>query len=122
MVPRADANQLTSNAGTIREEACGLEYRTKLTAYAANPADHAELAHVGLYSLDVVVIEELLDLVHCPARGKPWMFMKEESSVFPLMLANLNTTSDVSLGLLHAELELLHPDLVVAIHVFVEFL
>ena len=42
--------------------------------------------------------------------------------MLPLMLINLSTESNIHLGLLHAQLGLLHPDLVVAIHVFVEFL
>ena len=99
----------------------GLSTR-KLIAHATNPADHAELAHMGLHSLNVVVLEELLDFIHRPAGGEPRVFMEKQPSMLPLMVISLRTESNIPLGLLHAELEFLHPSLVVAVHILVELL
>ena len=122
MVSRAQTCELASDAGTVREESCPFEHRPKFTAHASNPADHAKLAHVGLHALDVVVVEELLDLRHGPAGCQPRVFVDEESAVLPWMFIYLSAEANVPLGLLHPELEFLHPKFVVAIHVFIVFL
>ena len=122
VVSRAQPCEFASDAGTVREESCRFEHRPKFTAHASNPADHAKLAHVGLHALDVVVLEKFLDLRHGPAGCQPRVLVDEESAVLPLMLIDLSAEAHVPLGLLHPELEFLHPEFVVAIHVFVEFL
>ena len=116
MVSGACPCQLTSDPRAIREESSRLEHRSEFASYAANSAEHTELAHMGLHTLHVVIVEELVDLRHGPAGSKPRVFVKEVSSVFPLVLVDLGAKADIPLGLFHAQLELLHPDLVVAIH------
>ena len=56
------------------------------------------------------------------AGGEPSVFMYKESTMLPLMFIDLSADANMPLGLLHAELEFFHPEFVVAIHVFVEFL
>ena len=50
------------------------------------------------------------------------MLMEEESSFLSLIFINLGAETDISLRLLHSELELLHPDGTVPIHEFIQFL
>jgi hypothetical protein len=50
------------------------------------------------------------------------MLVQEEAPVSPLMLVHLNAKSHAPLGLLHGDLKLFEPSLIVAIHVLVELL
>ena len=116
------ASQLTSDAKTIREKAGWLEHGSKFAAHTAYSAEHAKLAHVCLHTLHVVVVEKLVNLGHGPAGCETRVFVRKVSSVLPLVLVDLGAEADIPLGLLHAQLELLHPELVVAIHIFIAFL
>ena len=62
MISRAGSRKFSSDAWAVRHEACGLEHMPQLAAYALCPAHHAELAHVGLDSLDIFVGKQLFDL------------------------------------------------------------
>ena len=103
----------------VGEETGRLQDGSKFTADASNPARHAELAHVRLYSLYVIMSKEILNLGELPTRGEPRVLVEEELSVLSLMFIDLCTETDVSLRLLHSELELLHPDGTTPIHEFV---
>ena len=75
-----------------------------------------------LESLHIVVCKKPLDHVEGPARGEPWVFVEEETYLFPLVLIHLSAEPVLSLRLFQPELELLNPDLIVAVHVFVQLL
>ena len=122
MVSGAKLCQFSRYAWAIGHEPSWLEHWSKLTVDPANPGRHTALAHMGLDSLNVIVRHQLLDNIQSPAGRQPWVLMKKEPPMFPLVLIDLGTESDIALGLLHPELELLHPHVVIPIHIFVQLL
>ena len=116
VISRTQSSKLLRDAGAVGEETGRLQNGSELAADASNPAGHAKLAHVRLYSL------EILDLGEMPTRGEPRVLVEEEPTVLSVMLIHLRAKTDVSLRLLHSELELLHPDGTAPIHELVQFL
>ena len=122
VVARATSCKLARDARAVREEARGLEHRSHLTTDPADPCDHPKLAHVGSYKSDIIAPDKLVDAVERPTRGKPRVLVEEVAALLTLMFVHTGAEPDVSLGPLNSELELLHPKLVVPVHVFIEFL
>ena len=61
VILRTQSGKLFCNAGAIGEEAGRLQNGSELAADASNPADHAKLAHVCLYSLYAIMSKEVAD-------------------------------------------------------------
>ena len=65
---------------------------------------------------------KLGDAVKVPAHGQPQMLVDETPALAPLVIVYLGAKLDVSFGLRHPQLKLLHPHTTVLIHMFVQVL
>jgi hypothetical protein len=55
MIPWTKARELTSNTGAVGHKTSRLEHRAQLAADAPDAAGHAELAHMSLDPLHIVM-------------------------------------------------------------------
>ena len=119
---RAALAELSGYVRAVGEEARRLQHRPQRTPYWPGTTRHPELAHVGADALHVGLLQQVLDLHKSPTRRQPRMFVQKVTSMFPLVVVELDAEAQLPLRLLDALAELGHPQLVATVHVFVQLL
>ena len=122
VVSRTQSGELPSDAESVGHKNNWLGYKSQVTAYASNPADHAELAQMCLDPLHIVMSEESLDHIQRPTGCQPRMLVDDKLAVLALVLTPRSAEPDVPFRLLHPNLEFLHPDVTAAMHELIKLL